>query len=89
MGQIVTFLFVVLIIVSIAWSSIGILPGIILAVIALTTDDKVKKKKCFKWALICFSGIALLVVTFVLYFIVNLLSFFFFGVGLGTSIIGK
>ena len=49
-------------VIAFAWNVIGILPGIILAILALTTKDKEKKKKYVKWVKICFGGIALLIV---------------------------
>lgn len=64
-------------IVSFIWITIGSIPGIILFILILGTKDKTKKAKYIKWTKICFGGIALLLITFILYFIARLISVIF------------
>jgi amino acid transporter len=81
MTQIVNAILGITGVVAFVWNMVGILPGIILVILALTTKDKEKKKKYFKWVKICFGGVALLIVVFVLYFL-----FSFLGALLGFSV---
>ena len=81
MTQIVNAILAIAGVVAFVWNMVGILPGIILGILALTTKDKDKKKKYFKWVKICFGGLALLIIVFILYALYS-----FFGALLGFSV---
>jgi hypothetical protein len=61
-------------VVAFIWLMVGGLPGIVLLILALTQKDTDKKAKLFKWVKICFGGLGLLVVVFILYALMGLLG---------------
>lgn len=73
---VINLFFVITSLIAFIWNVFGTLPGIILLGMALSTEDKKKEKKYFKWSFICFGGIALLIALAILYAAISLIAAF-------------
>lgn len=67
MAKFVNLFLVILGIIAFFWNMFGGIPGIVFIILALTAKNPDQKKKYWKWVRICFGGLALLIIVFILY----------------------
>lgn len=60
--------------VAFLWTLIGIIPGFIFLVLALTNKDHAERKKFIKWTCISFGGFALLLIIIALFIVFLIIS---------------
>lgn len=70
-------IFLIASLIGFLWTIVGILPGLVLLIVGLTSKEQNDRKRYFKWTKICFGGLFLLMALMIVYFLISLISVLF------------